>query len=214
MLKKILLFLISISIFIVFLGDAYSGEYLHYQDLIHLGREAIDQGLYEKAILYFKLAHLVDPAQEEPRFYVNLIQRLKQGRTDLIPPPESTYSQPTVSSILVTVTKQDYFRYGKTVVFSPTGVAENSLFNTSLVCYPNPFSESTTISFSLDKSENVSLIVYDQLGKKVAVILDNSQQTEGTHKVQFSGKDLAKGIYSCVLKTDSGISTQNIVIGE
>ncbi len=78
--------LIYILIFALLPPNARADEYLFYQDLIHLGKEAIHQRLYEKAILYFKLAHLLDPSKEEPRFYVNLIHRIQQGRVHFVEP--------------------------------------------------------------------------------------------------------------------------------
>ncbi len=66
--------------------------------------------------------------------------------------------------------------------------------------YPNPFNPSTKIKFSIPKTPeahgNVSLklIVYDVLGKEVAVLL-NKPLSAGTHYVTFSGLNLPSGVY-------------------
>jgi predicted GH43/DUF377 family glycosyl hydrolase len=60
--------------------------------------------------------------------------------------------------------------------------------------YPNPFNPSTTIEFSLPKSEFVELKVFNILGKKVATLISN-KLNQGNHTYQFDGKNLASGIY-------------------
>jgi len=123
-----------------------------------------------------------------------------------------TLAQAPTSNMLVTVTKQNYFRYGKIVTLGPTSVNDVLANELNLTCYPNPFSQSATLSYSLEKTENVTLTVYDMLGKEVTVILRDVTQSSGVHQVQFSSKDLLKGMYSCVLKTGSKVAVQNIVV--
>ena len=97
--------------------------------------------------------------------------------------------------------------------FSPTsvnGIDALNLFNFG--CYPNPSSGSTTISYTLANAENVKLAVYDILGNKIETIVDNSMQQPGTHQIQFDTKNLSKGVYSCMLRTDSGVVTKNLIV--
>ena len=121
-------------------------------------------------------------------------------------------SQSPTTNILVTVTKQDYFRYGSTVSFSPTSVSDNIANSFSLACFPNPFSRETSLTYFLGKAGNVSLSVVDMVGKEVKVILANEPQAAGSHKIQFSSENISKGVYSCILKTESGTVTKNLVI--
>jgi hypothetical protein len=60
--------------------------------------------------------------------------------------------------------------------------------------YPNPFNPSTTIEFTLPKSEYVELRVYNILGKEVSTLVSN-KLNQGNHTYQFDGKNLASGIY-------------------
>ena len=60
--------------------------------------------------------------------------------------------------------------------------------------YPNPFNPSTTIEFTLPKSEFVELKVYNILGKEVTTLVSN-KLNQGNHTYQFDGKNLASGIY-------------------
>jgi hypothetical protein len=60
--------------------------------------------------------------------------------------------------------------------------------------YPNPFNPSTKITFTLAKSEYVTLYVYNTLGQKVETRLD-TKMTAGSHDVEFNASDLPSGIY-------------------
>jgi hypothetical protein len=60
--------------------------------------------------------------------------------------------------------------------------------------YPNPFNPSTTIEFSLPKSEFVELKVFNILGKEVSTLVSN-KLNQGNHTYTFDGKSLASGIY-------------------
>ena len=65
--------------------------------------------------------------------------------------------------------------------------------------YPNPFNPTATIRFDLPQSAQVSLVVYDLLGRRVAELV--SQEIEpGYHSVTWNaggitGRNLASGIY-------------------
>ncbi len=66
--------------------------------------------------------------------------------------------------------------------------------------YPNPFNPSTAIEFSLTRTGQVTLTVYDLLGQKVQTLLDGVQPA-GRHSVLFSGSGLANDTYLYVLQT-------------
>lgn len=72
--------------------------------------------------------------------------------------------------------------------------------------YPNPFNPSTVISYSIPSESNVSLKVYDVLGKEV-ITLVNAKQAAGRYTVEFnsnsvSGAAIATGVY--VYKLQAG----------
>jgi len=60
--------------------------------------------------------------------------------------------------------------------------------------YPNPFNPSTTITFDLPENSNVSLVVYDVLGRKVAE-LENGMKEAGYHATTWNAADVASGFY-------------------
>jgi len=60
--------------------------------------------------------------------------------------------------------------------------------------HPNPFNSSTTIEFTLPKSEFVELKVYNILGKEVSTLV-STKLNQGNHTYTFDGSNLASGIY-------------------
>ena len=60
--------------------------------------------------------------------------------------------------------------------------------------YPNPFNPVTTIEYTLPKSGEVSMIVYNLLGQEVTRIIDEVQQS-GYHKVTWDASNFSSGIY-------------------
>lgn len=77
--------------------------------------------------------------------------------------------------------------------------------------YPNPFNPSTTINFSLAKSSDVSLKVYDMLGKEVATIV-NGSMNQGSHQVTFDASDLASGLYVYTIRTADFVSSKKMML--
>jgi hypothetical protein len=67
-------------------------------------------------------------------------------------------------------------------------------YSHKLISRLNPFNPSTTIKFSLPKSEFVKLKIYNVLGKEVSTLVSNKLNS-GNHAYQFDGKNLASGIY-------------------
>lgn len=60
--------------------------------------------------------------------------------------------------------------------------------------YPNPFNPSTSISFSIPVSGDVTLEVFNLLGQRVAT-LASGLHTSGSHTVQFDASQFASGVY-------------------
>jgi len=60
--------------------------------------------------------------------------------------------------------------------------------------YPNPFNAATTISFTLGSQSDVSLAVYDILGRKVAQLVDGRLDT-GAHRIAWNAGEMSSGLY-------------------
>ncbi|MFV1883667.1 MAG: T9SS type A sorting domain-containing protein [Balneola sp.] len=77
--------------------------------------------------------------------------------------------------------------------------------------YPNPFNPSTTISYSLDNTANVSLEVFDLMGRKVSTLVQG-QQTAGEQTINFDASALASGIYIYRLVVGGQVLTKKMVL--
>ena len=78
--------------------------------------------------------------------------------------------------------------------------------------YPNPFNPSTTISFSLPKSEFVTLKVYNVLGKEVATLINKKLDTGNYNELFEAPSDLTSGVYFYKLTAGSFSDTRKLTL--
>jgi len=78
--------------------------------------------------------------------------------------------------------------------------------------YPNPFNPSTTIRFGLREQSNVSLRIYDILGREVAVLLDNESRSAGSYEITFDASVLASGTYIYKLSSDKYSLSKKMIL--
>jgi hypothetical protein len=77
--------------------------------------------------------------------------------------------------------------------------------------YPNPFNPSTTIGYSLPKTANVSLKVFNTLGQEVAALV-NELRSPGYYKVQWNASNVTSGIYFYRLQAGEFVETKKMVL--
>lgn len=77
--------------------------------------------------------------------------------------------------------------------------------------YPNPFNPTTTIEFSVKTSGFVSLVVYNSLGQKVTILV-NENRKQGYYFANFDASGLASGIYFYELRSPDGIATKRMIL--
>lgn len=81
---------------------------------------------------------------------------------------------------------------------------------------PNPFNATTRIDFNLPVAGDVTLIVYDVLGRKVATLVDDRLEA-GAHHIEWearddSGRPLASGVYFYRIVTTGSQATRKMVL--
>ena len=78
--------------------------------------------------------------------------------------------------------------------------------------YPNPFNPTTQISYSLLKSDFVSLKIYNTLGQEIQTLV-NEYEITGVHTVRFDSKNLSSGIYFYRLQVGNNfIQTKKMIL--
>ena len=75
--------------------------------------------------------------------------------------------------------------------------------------YPNPFSNRTTISYTLQHPEPVRFALYDVLGRLVKSV-DAGYQQAGTHEILVTGDELPAGTYFYRIHTPSSQKTHTL----
>jgi hypothetical protein len=70
--------------------------------------------------------------------------------------------------------------------------------------YPNPFNPATVIGFQLSKSSQVSLIVYNILGERVATLVEGVK-APGAYQVRFDASRFSSGVYFYRLTADGAL---------
>lgn len=77
--------------------------------------------------------------------------------------------------------------------------------------YPNPFNPATQITYSLAKTEKVSLKVYDITGRLVSTLVDEVKAA-GTYSLNFNASGLSSGVYFYRLSSSEGIQTRKMTL--
>lgn len=77
--------------------------------------------------------------------------------------------------------------------------------------YPNPFNPSTRIRYTVPTSEDVTLTVYDALGRRIKTLIEG-RVSAGTHEVDFRADGLSSGVYIYRLKTSNTLLSQKMIL--
>jgi hypothetical protein len=94
------------------------------------------------------------------------------------------------------------------------GVMENVVFPSTIVlqeAYPNPFNPSTHIEFGLSNDADVRVIVYDIVGREIAVLAEG-QFNKGFHNVIWDAADQPSGIYFVTVSTQAESQSQKLML--
>ncbi len=98
-----------------------------------------------------------------------------------------------------------------------TSVSENIISSSSPESYalnqnyPNPFNPTTNILYSVPVTGNVSVKVYDQIGKEVATLVSGVKNA-GTYEVTFDASSFSSGIYFYKLEADNFTATKKMIL--
>jgi len=77
--------------------------------------------------------------------------------------------------------------------------------------YPNPFNPTTVVSYQLSAASNVRLVVYDLLGREVAILV-NERIAPGSYSVRFDASGFASGMYIYKLTAGDFVQTRKMLL--
>jgi hypothetical protein len=104
-------------------------------------------------------------------------------------------------------------RYAQdTVRIITTGINNPNQEPISFKSYPNPFDNSTHISYYLASASNITLEVFNSLGEKVTTLFEG-KQLQGKYEFSFGadGNKIGNGIYFVRLTSPSKVSNLRLV---
>jgi len=82
MIKQGVIFSLLFIFFLFSLSTFSWGEYLSYETLMKLGKQAFNEHNYKAALRYFNLAHERELSANAPLFYIELIENLRKKQKE------------------------------------------------------------------------------------------------------------------------------------
>jgi agmatine deiminase len=136
---------------------------------------------------------------------INIIQGIYPARTVVGVDVRNIYEY---GGMIHCVTQQ------QPVALNPTDVAQVTTTTLELMQNkPNPFSDLTTITFSINELSTVTLELYDVLGQKVKTII-NSKTLTGEQSVVFDAAELENGIYFYTLTVNGQAISRKMIVSK
>jgi hypothetical protein len=99
------------------------------------------------------------------------------------------------------------FEYSNEILVNVTASSEFTLDQN----FPNPFNPNTLIKYSIPKSSQVSLKIFNTLGQEMETLVNEEKQV-GTYEVNWNASNLQSGVYFYRLQADSFIETKKMIL--
>jgi hypothetical protein len=93
-------------------------------------------------------------------------------------------------------------------VLKGTGIPNNYSLSQN---YPNPFNPLTQITYSMPKTTDVTIKIYDLLGREIATLVNEKKQA-GDYKVTWNAEGLASGVYFYRMVAGEYIQTKQMIL--
>jgi len=146
-------------------------------------------------------------AQQNPNTDIALYRQIDALTTALLLPPDTSLNKGVLGKYSVNSLEDYISKLSELLSTRGKGSIESKeeLLPTEYTLYqnyPNPFNPTTTIKYDLPSASDVSLIIYDILGRKVKELVNTKQQV-GRYEVQFNASYLSSGVYIYQLIADN-----------
>ncbi len=85
-----------------------------------------------------------------------------------------------------------HYKDNSTLITSHNSVHKPKVNNFRV--FPNPFNSATTLYYELDRSQEISIQIYDILGKQITTLYQGRME-QGQHKTTWNAENIPSGIY-------------------
>jgi flagellar hook assembly protein FlgD len=79
------------------------------------------------------------------------------------------------------------------------------------MAFPNPSGSHITLSFKLKEDSDVKLVIHNNIGQVVEIILNQNQQ-KGKHEWIWDATSTSPGIYFCTLRFGRQTVTKKLIV--
>lgn len=171
----------------------------------------VHKGDAARAMFYYYTMYQAEASAADPNFFnqqktklcewhlADPVDSLEWARTHRIAP----FQGGKVNPFVLDCTLPSRCNFCTTACSPPNSITKEEEMGLDLFDnYPNPFQQSTTISYELNRPQNVVLVVYNNLGQIIQT-LNQEAQEPGLYEVNFEAKDLANGVYFYTLTLES-----------
>jgi hypothetical protein len=149
------------------------------------------------------------------QFSWNFGDPISPANTSQLANPTHVFTTPGTYNVTLSVTNVATGCVSTTVTpVVVTGLGNDFAEVFKLSAAPNPFVGNTMINFVLpENANNVSIEVYDMIGRKVSSIKESGSMTAGAYKLNYKNEDLqtSSGVYMVRLNVDGNIAYIRIV---
>jgi hypothetical protein len=77
--------------------------------------------------------------------------------------------------------------------------------------YPNPFNPSTSITYKVPETANVTITLYDMLGRKLSTLV-NERKTAGSYQITLDMSSYSSGIYLYRMQSGTFVKTRRLTL--
>ncbi len=90
----------------------------------------------------------------------------------------------------------------------------NTIPNIDLHLYPNPISSSGILQYTLNERSEISVLLYDDLGRTILQPIVNKTQEKGQHDLPIDVSSLSGGHYSCTVLCNGQAQTIQLILSK
>ncbi|GAA4310548.1 S8/S53 family peptidase [Nibribacter koreensis] len=147
---------------------------------------------------------------------INAYYAVTQGPYDLQPTLHATFKplqDVTRGDFAVIITRTHALWNSAAQPVSTTSTSSAVAKNERVYSYPNPFSDKTTLTYSVSQDGPVSVAVFDAMGNKVKTLVAETKKS-GNYTINFDGSSLPAGTYIYRVEAGNKVTTSRVVLAK